>query len=305
MKNAKLIRLERNLGFTGGNNVAYKARTPNSKYIVLLNNDAIPYPDSLKKMVENMETYNKLGGCQGIILNYESDLIDTAGNYISELLTIHFLFSKKHYSVMKKPVYITYADGSYSIYRIEAVKKAVGYDNKLFDDCMFAYYDDNILGLKIWCSGYKIMSYPFLAARHRRSSSFKKARLLQLYLNLRGRVVLNTISNSRYREIVDLSFIRSALLSPISSTRRETGARSRELQKTIIRAYFEGKEIGKMKKSNGEMINLYKAPIIKTGILKSLTGIILPRRFISLLIENDLKRTLLVEKCGICALWLN
>jgi GT2 family glycosyltransferase len=39
---SRLIRLDKNLGFTGGNNVAYAARDPNSKYIVLLNNDAVP-----------------------------------------------------------------------------------------------------------------------------------------------------------------------------------------------------------------------------------------------------------------------
>ncbi|MEM2262433.1 MAG: glycosyltransferase family 2 protein [Ignisphaera sp.] len=288
MRNAKLIRLERNIGFTGGNNAAYRARSPESKYVVLLNNDAMPYPESLKKMVEVMESCSQLGGSQGIILDYRSGLIDTAGDYISELLSVHPLFSKKHYSIMKKPVYVTYADGSYSIYRVNAIKKAVGHNDKLFDEYMFAYYDDSILGLKLWSSGYKVASYPFLAARHQRSTSFKKVKQLQYYLNLRGRIVLNTISNSRYKNLVDFLFFRSVLLGIISH-------RNERLQRMIIRAYIDGKKIGEMKKLNGEKINLYNAPIIKVNVPGSFLGIILPRRFINTLINEELEKNWLAS----------
>lgn len=37
----KIVRLSRNLGFTGGNNVGFMARDTESKYVLLLNNDAI------------------------------------------------------------------------------------------------------------------------------------------------------------------------------------------------------------------------------------------------------------------------
>jgi len=57
--NFKVIRLEENLGFCGGNNVGYRARDPNSKYVVLLNNDCIPEENSLLKLVEFMEEKNR------------------------------------------------------------------------------------------------------------------------------------------------------------------------------------------------------------------------------------------------------
>jgi Predicted glycosyltransferases len=43
----KFIGLARNLGFTGGNNVGFRARDKEAKYVVLINNDAIVYKDSL------------------------------------------------------------------------------------------------------------------------------------------------------------------------------------------------------------------------------------------------------------------
>ena len=163
----KIISLERNIGFTGGSNVGYRAKDPDSKYVILLNNDAIPYSSSLRYLVEFMEVNPDLGAAQGVILTLNGKFVDTAGGFMSELLTSHHLFKGHVAKALKKPVYITYADGSYSIYRIEAVKKAVGSDDRLFNDYIFAYYEDSILCLKIWNIGYKIMSIPIITARHR------------------------------------------------------------------------------------------------------------------------------------------
>lgn len=289
MPHAKFIRLERNLGFTGGNNVAYKARDSESKYVVLLNNDAIPHQNSLKEMVEIMESDPSLGACQGIILNYDNHLIDTAGEYICELLGCYFLFSGKPFGVMKKPMYITYADGAFSIYRVEALKKA-GLNDKIFEDCMFAYFDDSVLGLKLWNSGYKIASFPFLAGYHQRSTSFKKHKVLQFYLNFRGRVALNIISNSRYRKLMDFIFARSVFLNMFSF--RKIAAKNKEKQRAAISAYLSGKRIGQILRIRGENIDLYKAPIIKVDIHRGFMGMILPRRLINPLIKEGLEKAL-------------
>jgi len=50
--NVKFVRLKRNLGFTGGNNIGYRLKDPDSKYIMLTHNDVIPYPKSLRLLVE-------------------------------------------------------------------------------------------------------------------------------------------------------------------------------------------------------------------------------------------------------------
>jgi GT2 family glycosyltransferase len=283
MRNAKIIRLKKNVGFTGGNNVAYKARDFRSKYVALLNNDAVPHPESLKKMVEIMEGNMQLGGCQGIVLDYNSNAIDNAGWLICELLGVYAVFNGKDPTVFKKPLYITYADGSYSIYRVDALKKAMHCAYKIFDDQMFAYYDDNILGLKIWNSGYKIASYPFIASRHRRSTSFKKIKTLQLYLNLRGRIVTNSISNSKFKLLAKASLLKGVLFNPFNIPK------GKQLQSTLIKAYIDGKRISKIKKSYGEKIDLYKAPIITFNIFKAIPAAIIPRRYVMSIIKNALE----------------
>ena len=61
---ARIVRLGKNLGFTSGNNVAYRLVSRDSKYDALLNNDAIPYPESLREMVEFLES-TRCSGCSG------------------------------------------------------------------------------------------------------------------------------------------------------------------------------------------------------------------------------------------------
>jgi GT2 family glycosyltransferase len=82
----KIIRLNKNLGFTGGNNVGFMARNRESKYVLLLNNDAVLLQHGLKTLVEYSEGFERLGGLQGVILQYGTRLIDSAGDYVDELL---------------------------------------------------------------------------------------------------------------------------------------------------------------------------------------------------------------------------
>jgi GT2 family glycosyltransferase len=64
----KVIRLGRNLGFTGGNNIDFTARDKESKYVLLLNNDAIIFQEGLKTLVEYAENYSDVACLQGVIL---------------------------------------------------------------------------------------------------------------------------------------------------------------------------------------------------------------------------------------------
>jgi len=251
---ARMIRLAKNLGFTGGNNIAYRARYPNSEYVALLNNDAVPYRDSLRDLVEYMEGDERVAAAQGVILNNDGTVIDTAGNFISETLGSLPLLRGSNPKSLTKEFDISYADGCYSIYRIAAVRNAVRSDDRLFDDDMFAYYDDSILGLKLWHSGFKTRTVPVIAARHERSSSFKGNRALRTYLGTRGQVVLNEISNSRYKNLIRMSHVKRAL---------RTEAR---------RALRDGIRIGVTKRKLGERIDIYRAPVVRVDPFVGFVG---------------------------------
>ena len=118
-----------------------------------------------------MEAYPELGAAQGIIIEQDTGLIDTAGGYITEYLTGCLHRHGDPPSAMKKPVYISYADGAYSIWRVRAILDA-NKANIMYYDELFAYCDDNILSAKLWTRGYRLASFPVITARHKRSSTF-------------------------------------------------------------------------------------------------------------------------------------
>lgn len=276
----KLIHLDKNLGFTGGNNVAYAARDPNSKYTVLLNSDAIPRQDSLTELVTIMENDKSLGAAQGIILNYDEKSIDTAGDYISELLTTHPLLEGRPPNSLKKPVFITSADAAYSIFRVEAIKKISSRNDNIFDNFLFACFDDYLLGLKIWNAEYKIKTFPIITCKHNRGSSFKKARPLQGYLNVRNVLAINEISNSRYKNLIKILFLRQLsgwFLAKYAGL--ITDPEYKKLPALLSRGFTDGIKIGIKKKRQGEKIDIYKAPILKVRLPTALLRMIKLRVF--------------------------
>jgi len=271
---SRTISLDRNFGYTGGNNFAYANRNQNSKYVVLLNNDAVPKRDSLKELVGFMEADESLGSAQGVILNYDERSIDTAGDYLDELFRTHPLLEGKHPQSLGKPVYITSADGAYSIHRVEAIKKTTGRNDSILDDFIFACFDDYLLGLRLWNSGFKVKTFPLITAKHKRGTSFNRANPLRAYLGARNWIILNEISNSRYKNLIKPLFVKQLyewFLAKIFSLNTELG--SRELPPLLSRAFLDGMRIGRTKRRLGETIDMYRAPILRIPYLTALLGI--------------------------------
>ena len=254
----KIVRLERNLGFTGGNNAGFRARDVDARYVVLLNNDAVPTKDSLRNLVEEMEKRPYLGGAQGVVVHSGTGLIDSAGCYVSEyLLTVHYLSSRPLSDIMRRPLYISYPSGAYSIWRVDAVLKA-NKAERLFYDELFAYCDDNVLALKIWDSGYKAAAFPYLAAEHKGSATFSKYPLRPALYGIRCLSFLyhvSPISMAKRFVIRSILVKKSLALQMIYPSKLVLGK--------IWRAWNEGKRLGLRVRDSEGIIDVNKAPLVK------------------------------------------
>ena len=71
----KFLKLKKNWGSTGANNIAYSHRNPQSKYLALLHNDVISNIDYLKKTVTFLENHKEAGAIQGIVIKLGSESI--------------------------------------------------------------------------------------------------------------------------------------------------------------------------------------------------------------------------------------
>ena len=257
----KIIRLNKNIGYCGGNNAGFKARDHDSKYVIILNNDVVVFSESLRYLVEEMENDPKLGAVQGILIDYDNGYVDTAGGMMDELLNLYRLFAGLPASLIKKPYYITYAEGSFSMYRINAILD-VNRSEKIFAETLFAYTDDTLLGLQLWNNKYKVKTIPVVVGKHRRSSSFGKVTdisPLRLYLMLRNKLFLISITNSKYKPIayiLNILYYLTVSLAQQTKTKKPTAH-----SYAIIRAIEDSYRM--MKAFKGRTIDLYKAPIIK------------------------------------------
>lgn len=259
---SKIIRLSRNIGFCGGNNCAYKAKSNGSKYIVLLNNDAIPLPRSLNALVDTMETDSQLGAAQGVIMQHKSLLVDNWGFFMDELLIDHSVFHNQKLPKTERCIYPTYTSGAYTIYRIDAVRSLYGED-KLFYDEMFAYLDDSVICLKMWNKGWKVKAIPVVTAQHKKSESFKKVSLLKFYLGIRNHLILAEITNSRYKTLAKAYTARNFMTNIIKAANAKDNKILKQLLPTFVKAIRDAEKLSNKLKQNKESINLYKAPIIK------------------------------------------
>jgi GT2 family glycosyltransferase len=273
----KLIRLRRNVGFTGGNNIAYKFMDPHSKYFVLLNNDAVVYPDSISKLVEVMEADDTLGAAQGIIINYYNDLVDSAGGLIDDAFGVHIAYCGLPPSNMGKTLNVSYADGAFSIYRVNAVKKALKCEDKIFDDNLFAYFEDASLGLKLWNSGYRIKSFPFIAAKHARGSTSRGRQQFLVYILTRNHIAFALSSNTKFKIFILIFHLRKLIVYFIRYRKNPI------LIRAYITAIIDGIKMGRRKIYGG--IDVYNANMIHMPLKRLILGALLLRR----LLYKDIK----------------
>jgi GT2 family glycosyltransferase len=284
----KIIRLERNFGFVGGSNVGYASRSKDSKYVVLLNNDAVPKKESLTELVDLIEADERLGAVQGIILNYDEKSIDTAGDYLSELFEATSLFQGKPPESLKKPVFATSPDAAYSILRVKAVQKISDQKDQLFENYLFAHLDDHILGLKLWCNGFRVQVFPTIMAKHNRGTSIKKVTSLHAYLEIRNLLILNEISNSRYKNLVRLLCFRRFSENFLRKVLSFGDENSRGILSALSKGYTDGIRIGLNRRSLGEKIDIYKAPLLEVSMRGALLGATVSLRAIPNHIEHEL-----------------
>jgi GT2 family glycosyltransferase len=256
---AKIIRTKRNLGFTGGNNIGYLMRNPKSKYIVLLNNDAMVYPDSLTKMVQAMESDPKCGALQGIILWLGKDSIYSADNGVDEFMFANVIFKNIKHKPIHNDYYVSYSDGCYSIYRVKALEKL---GKVPFIWSMFAYFDDNILGVKLWNMGYTVKCIPHITAKHLWRGTFRTTSAGWAYYHwMKGWIASLIISNSRFKKsLMAYVILMFRTLIKYLPTIPHSGL------KPFISGLRDGIYAGYYLRKIGYTLDIYKIPLIKRNI---------------------------------------
>jgi GT2 family glycosyltransferase len=245
----KLLRLRVNKGYAGGVTEGFKARDGGSKYVVVMNNDAVVLPEALKSLVELAEQEDGIGAVNGVLLSYQNPaIIDSAGGILNELLSGGSLFSGWSFNEyrIRRPYAVAYAEGVLALYNVRAVLEANDGLEVLYDPWIIAYYEDTLISLKLWNKSWRSMVYPRVIGLHGRSQTFKGLSLTGVYFVTRNRVAINEITNSRFKVVIRVLAVKRVLRYP----------RAR-----LMRALRKGLKLGVLLRDSGLRLDLYRAPI--------------------------------------------
>lgn len=170
---AKLIRSDRNLGFSRANNVGIARST--GKYICLVNSDIEVLDNCFDCLFEYLETNPDVGAVAPKILNSDGSLqftcrtFPTSWSNLCRALALDRLFPRwspfsgqfmgnfRHDQIGE----VDYLSGCFLMLRSLALDKV-----EPLDERFFFYAEDKDLCKRLWKSGWKIVYYPHAQSIH-------------------------------------------------------------------------------------------------------------------------------------------
>jgi GT2 family glycosyltransferase len=149
-----ILNQEKNLGFTGGNNIGMNWALQNGfDYVFLHNADGFLHPETIAKLAEAMEKDRSIGQIQPLImLHPENNLINSAGNSLHYLGMGYCRFERRQVSEFnfKEIESVSYVSGAATMLRADLLKKY-----GLLRENFFLYHEDTEMSLRLKMLGYK------------------------------------------------------------------------------------------------------------------------------------------------------
>ena len=161
----RIIQMGFNSGFAPAVNAGIKASE--AKYVLLLNNDTIPFKSFVGNQVKMLKNKPHIFSASAMMIrNDKRELIDDAGDYYCALGWAFAMGKDKPVEDYLVPRACFAACGGAAIYRRE-VFDTIG----LFDEDFFAYLEDIDVGYRALLAGYKNVYNPHARVYHIGSGS--------------------------------------------------------------------------------------------------------------------------------------
>jgi GT2 family glycosyltransferase len=272
----KLIKLKRNLGFTGAVNIGYRHKDKDAKYIALINNDAVPSKNFLNILIKYLEMHEDVGAIQGVITRVDNgrEVIDSSGSFLDELLFAKIFHEGESPKKMSNITYVTYVEGTMPIYRVEAIEKAMGNKGLFISEAFIYWLEDCLLGLRLWNCSYKSVTLPRVVGSHYRRETIKKhGRSINIsYFSLRNWFAFWIITNSRFKVVLPFIML---ILQLKKVFKKEKGYLPSVLTTNIsnptdsicwlVKAVVDGIRFGVQLRKDLGLVDIYKAPILPSN----------------------------------------
>jgi len=205
----RFFRSEENLGFTGGNNLAF--RHSKGEYIFIVNNDTEVTPDLLDVLLENLMSDESIGiACPKIMYFDDRDLIQFAGFTNINVFTGRnrtLGYQEKDRGQHDNSLYSPYAHGAAMLVRRSVIEE-VG----LFPDFFFIYYEEFDFSARVINAGYKIKYVPEVKIFHKESVTMGMETPRKVYYSTRNRILFMRRNSSLNEVLIFYIFLMFASL---------------------------------------------------------------------------------------------
>jgi len=186
-----LIRNQKNLGFTGGNNVGIRrALEENADYVLLLNNDTVVAPNFLSELIRAGESDKRIGLLNPKIFYFKpSDRIWYAGGSLSiwKGIASHRGSRQVDRGMYDSPEEVTFITGCAFLIKAEVIRK-IG----LLDECFFYTSEDADWSIRSLNAGYKALYVSSSVIWHKESMDTKHnaGKRFRDFYNVRNMILL-------------------------------------------------------------------------------------------------------------------
>ncbi|HKD68681.1 MAG TPA: glycosyltransferase family 2 protein [Candidatus Binataceae bacterium] len=183
----KLIRSDINLGFAAANNRGFAVAR--GRYVVLLNSDAFPETDALRRSVEKMDRAPRVGLAGARLIGRDGSWQPSARTFpsvLNDFLALSGLAAKyahsrffgrfdRTWADQQQPAQVDWVPGAYSIIRRDLLEQ-IGY----FDERFFLYYEEVDLCRRVKAAGYQVWYWPDVVVVHLGGESSKTVTRLSM-----------------------------------------------------------------------------------------------------------------------------
>ena len=190
----EFVRLENNIGYSAAINVGIeRAASKSAELVWVFNNDVVVEPDTLERLVDAIESDERIGVAGPLVMDYSTRKVVHAGYRIS-------LFTGRMSKIgslpdEKKPYEVDSAFGCSNLIRM-AVSNQIGG----FDPAYNVYFDETDFNTRARHAGWKVVVVPSARVYHEESATMDRFVAHKAWLLLRN-LVRFEIKNARLGQL--------------------------------------------------------------------------------------------------------
>lgn len=188
--------LDRNLGYTGGNNHALRQGLAEGyDYVFVCNEDIELDPGALTRLVDTAEAHPDAGVVGAVEVCFFTGDVRAVGSDGFSLWSLRPRWVAELPAPGTGPFETGFVQGAAVLFTRRALEAGV-----LMDEDLFIYYDEIDVGLKTYGAGLKVYVDPAVVVRHKNRPKHMNAR--SAYLHQRNRVYMARRYGKWYHRLV-------------------------------------------------------------------------------------------------------